>query len=96
MLRLLPDSEITPIERCSGHGGSWGIMKDNFEVALKVGKPVARDARKAATRFVVSECPLARDHIIQGMERLDDGGDERSAVETVQHPIQLLARAYGL
>jgi len=95
MLRLLPEFEITPIERCSGHGGSWGILKDNFEVALKVGKPVARDARKAAARYVVSECPLARDHIIQGMERLTDGGDP-VAVESIQHPIQLMARAYGL
>ena len=32
----------TVIERCSGHGGSWGVRKENFEIALKVGKPVAR------------------------------------------------------
>ena len=30
MLRLIPDTEINVIERCSGHGGSWGIMKENF------------------------------------------------------------------
>ena len=81
------------IERCSGHGGSWGVMKENFEVALKVGKPVARQARENATDYVVSECPLARDHIIQGMERLN--GDAPVAVEPVQHPIQLMARAYA-
>src|SRR4051812_3333842 len=37
MLRLLPQPDVKVIERCSGHGGSWGIMKENFEVALKVG-----------------------------------------------------------
>jgi glycerol-3-phosphate dehydrogenase subunit C len=83
---------VRVIERCSGHGGSWGIMKENFEVALKVGKPVARDAVKQKNRYVVSECPLARDHIVQGMGKLD--GDA-AAVETAAHPIQILAKAYS-
>ena len=93
MLRLIPDTEVTVIERCSGHGGSWGIMKDTFEVGLKVGKPVARQAAKAANRYVVSECPLARDHILQGIERL---GETVDSVSSAQHPVQLLAKAYGL
>ncbi len=93
MLRLLPDTEIRVVERCSGHGGSWGVMKDNFEVALKIGRPVAREAEESGSAFVVSECPLAREHIMQGIERLK-GGEPR--VEPVQHPVQLIARAYGL
>ena len=92
MLRLLPETDIKVIERCSGHGGSWGVMKENFEIALKVGKPVAKQAKENASAYVVSECPLARDHIVQGLERLN--GDSITAVEPVQHPIQLLARAY--
>jgi len=93
VLRLIPDTEVTVIERCSGHGGSWGIMKETFEVGMKIGKPVARQAAKAAAKHVVSECPLARDHILQGMERLDAPTDQ---VSTAQHPVQLLAKAYGL
>ena len=93
MLRLLPETNVAAIERCSGHGGSWGVMKDNFEVALKIGKPVARQAAKNAAAFVVSECPLAREHILQGMERLDGKTPE---IEHLQHPVQLMARAYGL
>lgn len=94
LLKLLPETDVKVVERCSGHGGSWGIMKENFEVALKVGRPVARQAKDNETAFVVSECPLARDHIVQGMERLDGSAPER--VEPVQHPVQLIARAYGL
>jgi glycerol-3-phosphate dehydrogenase subunit C len=93
MLRLLPDADIAVIERCSGHGGSWGVMKDNFETALKVGKPVARQALKNGKHFVASECPLAGLHIAQGIERLVD---EPTTMETVAHPILLLAQAYGL
>ncbi|NQU60084.1 MAG: glycerol-3-phosphate dehydrogenase [Rhodospirillales bacterium] len=93
MLRLLPDTDINVIERCSGHGGSWGVMKDNFEVALKIGKPVARDVKKQNPGHVVSECPLARDHILQGAGRLDG---EALNPSSAQHPIELIARAYGL
>ncbi|MET1026549.1 MAG: heterodisulfide reductase-related iron-sulfur binding cluster, partial [Dongiaceae bacterium] len=71
MLRLLPDPDLAVIERCSGHGGSWGVMKGNFDIALKVGKPVARQAKTANKAFLSSECPLAGDHIMQGVERLN-------------------------
>lgn len=97
MLKLIPETEVTVIERCSGHGGSWGVMKDNFEIALKIGKPVARDSAKAASRYLVSECPLAREHILQGAERLEGEKPMAPALENgtqVQHPIQLLAISY--
>jgi glycerol-3-phosphate dehydrogenase subunit C len=98
MLRLIPDAKVGVIERCSGHGGSWGVMKENFEVALKVGRPVARTAAESGNKYVVSECPLAREHIIQGIERLAAGDDAKPAMPApeVKHPIQLVAKAYGL
>lgn len=92
MMRLLPDSDVAVIERCSGHGGSWGVMKDNFETALKVGKPAARQAVRNAKHYLASECPLAGLHIEQGIEKLE--GD-KPEIETVAHPIILFARAYG-
>ncbi len=94
LLRLIPDTKVAVIERCSGHGGSWGVKKDWFEIALKVGKPVARQAAKNNNAHVVSECPLAGDHIIQGMEKLND--PDAVVPPRAQHPIELLARAYGL
>src|SRR3546814_5518534 len=39
MLRLLPQADVKVIERCSGHGGSWGVLKQHFETAIKVGRP---------------------------------------------------------
>lgn len=92
MLRLIPDAKVTVIERCSGHGGKWGMMKDNFETAIAVGKPAARAAVKAEAAYVVSECPLAGDHLLQGIERVDAA----KAPKTAQHPIELIAKAYGL
>jgi len=95
MLRLLPDTDVNVIERCSGHGGSWGMMKENFETGMKVGKPVARDALEKSAGAVVSECPLAGLHILQGMERLQAEKGEGTVPDTAPHPIQILAKAYG-
>ena len=71
------------------------MMKENFDAAIKVGRPAARQASEAGHSVVVSECPLARDHIMQGMEKITDEGNARD-LEAVNHPIQVLAKAYGL
>ena len=95
MLRLIPDTEVKVVERCSGHGGSWGIMKENFETALKVGRAAARMASETGHKIVVSECPLARDHIVQGMEILTDTKRAPDVI-SLEHPIQVFAMAYGI
>ena len=43
-------------------------MKGNFETALKVGKPVVRQALRDPKPHLASECPLAAMHILQGMQ----------------------------
>ena len=93
MLRLLPEADVAVIERCSGHGGSWGVLRENFETAVKVGRPVGRQALKNAKPFLSSECPLAAMHIVQEMEIL--AGDETVPARSM-HPIELVARAYGI
>ena len=68
-----------------------------FELPARVvGNPrifVARQAAKNGKVFVASECPLAGMHIIQGMGLLD--GEAKPPTEAL-HPIELMARAYGL
>ena len=90
LLRLIPGAEVTVVERCSEHGGAWGITKENFPVALKLGRPVAQAAIDSGARHVSSECPLAADHIVQGMEELG------AKPSPAQHPIELFARSYGV
>ncbi|HEY4133626.1 MAG TPA: heterodisulfide reductase-related iron-sulfur binding cluster [Alphaproteobacteria bacterium] len=93
MLRLIPEADVSVIERCSGHGGSWGIREENFPVALKVGRPVARTAVEQHKAYVASECPLAGKHVVQGMKKL--AGDEVK-IESSAHPIEIFAKAYGI
>jgi len=93
MLGRIPDADVSVIERCSGHGGSWGILKKNFDTALKVGRPVARKALEDGKAYVASECPLAAKHVVQGMNMLDK---ENVKVAKPSHPIEIFARAYGI
>jgi glycerol-3-phosphate dehydrogenase subunit C len=92
MLKLIPDAKPTLTERCSGHGGKWGIFKENFDTAVKVGRPAARALAKDSPDYVVSECPLAGPHLKQMMQM----SDADAAPDRVGHPIEILAKAYGL
>src|SRR5208283_1193762 len=94
LLRLVPRMDLAVIERCSGHGGAWGCKGEHFETALKVGKPVARQIAGSGKKYLVSECPLAGTHIAQGVDRIESAGHEKP--ERFAHPIELLARAYGV
>jgi len=91
MLRLIPEAKPALTERCSGHGGKWGIFKENFDRAVKVGKPAARNLMKDQPDLVVSECPLAGPHLKQVIAA---NGAEPPA--RIGHPIEVLAQAYGL
>lgn len=98
MLRLIPENDLKVIERCSGHGGSWGVKKENFETALKVGKNAARAAGREDKQYVASECPLAGVHMLQGMELLNEENPEnfKAPPKVSHHPVELFARACGL
>ncbi|MBW7852330.1 MAG: glycerol-3-phosphate dehydrogenase [Rhodospirillales bacterium] len=93
LLRLIPDAEVAVVERCSGHGGSWGIRTENYEVAHRVGKAAVRQIARQQKPYLVSECPLAAMHLVDGLGRIDG---ERPAVAHAYHPIELVALAYGM
>ena len=93
MLRMIPQCNVLVMQRCAGHGGTWGVMKRNFETGMKVGEPVIRQAAESGRPYIASECPLAGDHIVQGMERFNAG---RAAPNRAHHPIELMAMSYGI
>ena len=96
MLRFIPGTKVNVIERCSGHGGSWGVRTPTFETGMKVGRTVARNAARhdpEGAGTVASECPLAGLHIRQGIGELE--GRETPPPQA-RHPVQLMARAWGL
>jgi len=86
LLALIPGTEIDPIERCSGHDGTYAIKEEFHATAMKIAKPVATRIKKFKPDVHTSDCPMAGHHL---SEALGDGS------ETV-HPISLLKQAYGI
>jgi len=94
MLKLIPDTPVTVIERCSGHGGTFGVMKATQPSAVKIGRPVFRAAANAARGHIVSSCPLAAQHIAENVKDMAAKDGLRAAEP--EHPIEIMAKAYGL
>jgi glycerol-3-phosphate dehydrogenase subunit C len=90
-LESVPGTEVTAIERCSGHAGTWGVKKEFHEAALRIGRPVYRQIAEIAPDFFASDCPLAGHHLEEGLGTL-----EGAPRPTLAHPLTLLWMAYGL
>jgi glycerol-3-phosphate dehydrogenase subunit C len=93
MLRLIPEMKVDLIERCSGHGGTFGVMKETRPAAVKVGRPAARQVARAGNDTLCSDCPLACKHLGQ-LVAAEITGEGTAPART--SPIELVARAYGM
>jgi len=76
--------QATLVQRCSGIDGTWGYRADNYALARKVAQPMAREIAAAGNEVVCGDCHLA------------NGAIEQETGTRPVHPIQLLARAYGI
>ena len=91
MLRLIPGAKVDVVERCSGHGGTFGVMKATRPMAVKVGKPAAKQVAAKGNETLCSDCPLACKHLGQ----LVSAEFGPAAAPRQAHPIEIFAQAYG-
>mgnify|MGYP001288215576 CR=1 FL=1 len=92
ILKLIPNTNTINIEKCSGHGGTWGIKKKWNKTARKVGLSAAKQVFKNNDDIIASTCPLAGLHLqdINEQKKLNNKNDK------IYHPIELIAQSYGL
>ena len=86
VLQLVPDTTVTPIERCSGHDGTYAVKSEFHETSMKICRPVVNSVVRADAAHYSSDCPMAGHQIENGME-----GDMKP-----EHPMSLLRLAYGI
>lgn len=86
ILQLIPGTTVEPIERCSGHNGTYGVKRVFRDISMKIGKPVIQRVQASGADFYTSDCPMAGHQIQSG---LDNGSPPT-------HPLTLLRMAYGL
>ena len=86
ILNLVPDTQVTPHERCSGHDGTYAVKRESHDKSVKIARPVVRKIDQQEPEHFISDCPMAATHIAALSEK----------VEQAQHPMTLLRIAYGL
>jgi Fe-S oxidoreductase len=83
-LMKLTGTKIALVNKCSGIDGTWGYRAENYELSRKVAAPLGDAVEKAGNEVVTGDCHLANGSIVQ----------ETGA--RPMHPIQFMARAYGI
>lgn len=83
-LMALTGAKVTMVERCSAIDGTWGLRAENVEMARQIAKPLMAAISKAETDLVAGDCHLANTAIHEATGKVPS------------HPIQVLARAYGI
>jgi glycerol-3-phosphate dehydrogenase subunit C len=83
-LMQLTGANVQMVERCSAIDGTWGLRAENMEMARRVAKPLMEKVRDSDAQLVAGDCQLAN-------VAIEDGSGKRPV-----HPLQVLARAYGL
>jgi Fe-S oxidoreductase len=86
VLMLVPETQVDPIERCSGHNGTYGVKREFRDISMKIGRPVVRRVADSDADFYSSDCPMAGHQIESGLEN----------GQTPAHPLKLLRMAYGI
>ena len=76
--------DIALIDQCSGVDGMWGFKAGNEQFSLPVAKKLAEKIEAASSEIVAGDCHLANTVIIE------------QTGQVPQHPLQVIARAYGI
>jgi Fe-S oxidoreductase len=83
-LMKLTGTKVKLVQQCSGIDGMWGLKAKNYEYSLPVGKKLAEEIVRADAEAVAGDCHLANGVITEQTGRVP------------LHPIQVIARAYGI
>lgn len=86
LLKLVPQTNVKLVNRCSGMDGGWGMKSRFYEESIKVGEKCVSDLKNKDESTPCSDCSLACHQISEV------SGGELSPT----HPIIKLHEAYGL
>ena len=60
VLMLVPETQVEPIERCSGHNGTYGVKREFRDMSMKIGRPVVRRVADARRGLLFERLPDGR------------------------------------
>jgi Fe-S oxidoreductase len=91
VLKLVPQTSVEVIERCSGHNGTYAVKQQFRAASERIGRPVAQRVQAGGADHYSSDCPMAG-HQIESLLPAADG----AAARPPEHPLKLLRSAYGI
>jgi glycerol-3-phosphate dehydrogenase subunit C len=83
-LLALTGTKVTVVEKCSGTDGLWGLRAGNEETAIRMAQNLGEAIEATGTDALTGDCHLANTSVTEQTAR------------TPEHPLQFLARAYGI
>jgi len=83
-LMKLTGAKIKLVQQCSGIDGMWGLRAENVHLSIPIAKNLGRMINDAQGDVVAGDCHLANTAI-----------DEQTGKQAF-HPLQVVARAYGI
>jgi Fe-S oxidoreductase len=90
VLEWVPGTEVSTVERCAGHDGTYGVKREFYEASMKIGKPVFNRMAEPDPDYISSDCPIAGRRITQGIR------DKQPLRARTEHPLTLIRMAYGI
>ena len=87
VLGLIPNTNISVIERCSGHDGTYAVKTEYHETSMKICKPIINKIEQSKIDHYISDCPMAGHQIDNGVENIKIRSES---------PFTLLRKAYGI
>jgi Fe-S oxidoreductase len=83
-LMQLTGAKVTVVAECSAVDGTWGLREENLEASRRIARKMAVAIDEAGSDAVAGDCRLAATAIVGETGQL------------AGHPLQVVARAYGI
>ena len=91
-LKLVPETEVEVIERCSGHDGTYAVKKEFHEISKKIARPVVNKLKKGDADHFTSDCPMAAEQIVQDLDDRDANNPDEPAEKSLRNLMKHLSR----
>lgn len=82
--KAVPDTEVQIVQECSAVDGTWGMKAEHYDTGRRYAKRLVQEMSSGEPDLTLSDCGLSALRLKQELQ------------QPVIHPIEALAKAYGL